>query len=162
MDLPKFQGMLVYTYMKVVLLKNVPGTGQKGDVKNVSDGYARNFLLKKGLAKRATANAVDQIRAQENKRAKQQKQALKDQQRAASALDGAEFVFKEKANEQGHMYAALSPSKLAKEIKKMYDIDVKAKQIMFSEPIKEIGNYTAKILLDHGLEAECSITVTTS
>jgi len=147
--------------MKVVLLQNVPGTGKKGDIKNVSDGYARNFLLKKGLAASASSGVVDQLQAQEKKREKRQKQALKSQQKAASKLDGAELSFEEKTNNIGHMYAALSASKVAKEIKKVYDIEVKVKQIMFSEPIKEVGEYTAKILLDHGLEAECSITVST-
>lgn len=145
--------------MKVILLKNVPGTGKKGEIKNVSDGYARNFLFKKGVAQPATAGLVQKIHASETKQAKKQEKELKTKQKDASRLDGAEISFEEKTSAAGSLYAAISSAKIARELKKRYGVDVQAKHIQIPDPIKEVGEYTITVQLKHGLEAECSVIV---
>lgn len=145
--------------MKVILLKNVPGTGKKGEIKNVSDGYARNFLFKKGFAQPATAGLVQKIHASENKQAKKQEKELKTKQKDASRLDGAEISFEEKTSASGSLYAAISASKIARELKKRYGVDVQGKHIQIPDPIKEVGEYTITVQLKHGLEAECNVIV---
>src|SRR3989338_7864804 len=90
--------------MKVILLQDVPGTGKKGEVKNVADGYARNLLLPKKLAQAATSDALERMKQEELKRKKQSERELKDYQTVASALDGVEVAVKAKGTAEGTLY----------------------------------------------------------
>ncbi len=145
--------------MKVILLKDVPGTGHKGDVKEVADGYARNFLLKKKLAKQATDYGLNNLKLAEAKKKKEMERDLKENQKKASMLDGEAIELKAKVNDKNVLYAAISPSEIAKEIKKELKADVKPEQIKIEKPIKELGEHFVLIEFGHGLEARLSITV---
>jgi len=145
--------------MKVILLKNVPGTGNKGEVKDVADGYARNFLLKKGLAKQATNKGVEDLKTAEIKRKKEMERDLKMNQKKASLLDGEHIELKAKVNDKGVMYAAVSQAEIAKVLKKELKVDVLPNQIKVTKPIKELGEHSVLIEFGHGLEAELNLTV---
>ena len=146
-------------YMKIVLLKTVPGTGKQGEVREVADGFARNFLFKQGLARPATISAVKQVQAQSRKKEKQAESALVEEQEIASKLDGSEIEIFEKVNKEGRLYAAVTPSKIASAAKKEYGVNVRSQQIEVKSPIKECGEHTVRIRLSHGLEAELSVLV---
>lgn len=146
--------------MKVILLSNVKGTGKKGEVKNVSDGYARNFLLKNNLAKVATPDAVLKVQQQDKKQQKDSEAELREVQSMATALDGGLLELVAKANAEGRLFAAIGAKRLAQEIKKVYDIDVKSSQITIPVPVKEAGEHTINISFPHGLEAELTVSVT--
>ncbi len=145
--------------MKVILLVDVKGTGKRGEIKQVADGYANNFLLPKGLARVATSSAVTKLQASETKKVKEQEKQLGEQQSAASKIDGAEIEVLEKVNKEGKLYAAVSANKIATAIKKQFGVDIKSKQINIEQPIKEAGEYKVKIQLGHGLEADLQVTV---
>lgn len=145
--------------MKVILLKDVHGTGKRGDIKNVADGYARNFLLKNKLARPATKDAVSQLEKQDQKRAKANEQELKEFQGAASKLDGAQVEVQAKGSPEGTLYAAIGARKLADAIAKQHGITLKPKQLEISNPIKEIGEHSLKAVFGHGLEAELTALV---
>lgn len=145
--------------MKVILTQDVQGTGKKGEVKNVADGYARNFLLKRGLARAATKEAISRVQASARKKVRNQETELKRLGVAASKLDGAEVELKEKVNKEGRLYAAITANKIAGAIQKQFSIDIANKQIDIKEPIKECGEHTVHIRLDHGLEAELRVIV---
>lgn len=147
--------------MKVILLKDVKGTGKKGEVKNVADGYARNFLFKNNLAHSASTTEMHTLSEQTTKKAKEEEIDLKSQQKAAAKLDGAEIEIKEKTNPEGRLYAAVNALKIASAIKKQLKVDVKEKQIKISEPIKEAGEYDVLAQFSHGLEAEFRVIVET-
>jgi len=148
--------------MKVILLDDVIGTGKKGDVKNVSDGYARNFLLPKGLAKTASADAVAFVQSEEKKRVKEAKSELLDAQRLASQLDGAEVEITAKVSNGGTLYAAVSAQKIADALKQQLKLHVHPAAIKLRTPIKEIGEHTVSVDPGHGLEAELRVIVSSN
>ncbi len=145
--------------MKVILQKDVPGTGKKGEIKEVSDGYCRNFLLPKGLAKLATAGVVDQVAAAEDRAKKQAVQELKQTQALTARIDGGEVEVKGKVSAEGTLYAAVGPKMIAEAIEKQLSTKIDAKQILLKQPIKEVGEFSATVSFPHGLEAELRIIV---
>ena len=148
--------------MKVIFLKDVPGTGSSGGVKTVADGYARNFLLKNKLARVATDKAMQEMKNKEVKSVKKAEQELKKYQKIATKLDGAEIEIIEKTNAGGRLYAALSKAKILKAIKEQLGIELETKQIRLDSPIKEAGDYEVRTRFgfDHGLEVDLRLRVT--
>lgn len=145
--------------MKVILLNDVPGTGKKGEVKNVADGFARNFLLKKAMARPANPKAVSELFALKKKMAKEAEQELKYQQRAANVLDGQLIEVSGKVNEQGKLYAAISGANLCEAVKEKFGITVSANQFSMPEPLKEVREYEIQVTFSHGLEIEMTVNV---
>lgn len=145
--------------MKVILLKDLPGTGKKGEVKEVASGYASNFLLPRNLVKPATGNALADLQAQEQKKVKQMEDELKECQKVAGLIDGGEIEVFEKTNDSGTLYSAVSNQKVAQEIKKQLGGVIKPEQVVFKKPIKGLGEHDVLIKFPHGLEAEVRVTV---
>jgi len=145
--------------MKVILLKDVPGTGKKGDIKMVADGFARNFLFKQNFAEAATEDALLAVKNKEDKKKKQSVTELKNNQELASRLDGVEIEIIAKASGEGTLYAAISGKKIIDEIKKQFGVDIQTKQLVLDQAIKEAGEHQGKIKLGHGLEAEFTVLV---
>lgn len=145
--------------MKVILLQDVPGMGKADAVKDVAEGYARNFLFPKHLAVQASSQAMADLAAHQKKIAKQAERDLEFGQKQAEQMDGLEIFFKEKASDKNLLYSAITPTKLADKLKTMgYTID---KKQVTMEPIKTVGDFAAKIKFPHGLEAEVKIIVST-
>lgn len=145
--------------MKVIFLKDVQGTGKKGEVKEVADGFARNFLLLKGLAKQATQEAVNALKAHEEKLKREMERELKDSQAAASRVDGREITITAKASENGKLYSAIGANKIAEAIQRQLGIIIKPNQIVCGKAIKEYGERTVLIKFPHGLEANLRVIV---
>lgn len=144
--------------MRVILLQDVKDLGKKGDIKNVSDGFARNFLLPKKLVKIATRGAILEL---ENIKKTQETKATKDlkkTQKTVSALDGYELVFKEKQEKIGKLYAALTPTQIASALKKA-GFNVSKNNIKFEESIKELGEYDVYLEFNHNLEAKIKVII---
>ncbi len=146
-------------YMKVILLREVKGTGKKGEIKEVADGYARNFLIKQGLAQPASKQAVASVEKDLAVNQKANELDLKRTQDAVAKLDGQEVAVVEKMNEAGHMYAALSAKTVAAEVKKQLKVNLDTKQVAFASPIKEAGEHLIQIEFPHGLEAEVTVNL---
>ncbi|MBI2990409.1 MAG: 50S ribosomal protein L9 [Candidatus Magasanikbacteria bacterium] len=145
--------------MKVILLQDVPGTGKQGEIKEVSQGFARNFLFKKSMAKLASLAAVSDLHAHIRKKEKEEEADLKTQQKTASKLDGAEIEILEKINDEGRLYASINSQKIANAIDKQLNLSIKPKQVSISSPIKAVGEYTVRVEFEHGLEAELHVNV---
>ncbi len=144
--------------MKVILLEDIQKLGKKFEVKEVADGYARNFLFPKGLAKPATDSALKQLEAEKEVLAQKAEEELKQTEQVVSQLDGQEFEMPAKADEAGKLYGAITQVKLAKFLKDK-GFEVKKNQIVLSETIKETGDYEINLELDHGLEATIKLAV---
>ena len=144
--------------MKVILLKNVEGLGTKGEVKNVADGYARNYLFPKNLAKLATKQALEELAREKELMAQMAEEELKKIQETVSQIDGLEFEVAEKMDESGKLYGAVNELKIAKILQEK-GIEAKKGQIKIHQPIKMAGEYPITIVFDHGLEAEIKIIV---
>lgn len=143
--------------MKVILLQKVAGLGEPEEIKEVADGYARNFLFPNHLAVQASLQAVNELKIRRKKRTKDAEEDLRQQEHLAEELDGLELEIKQKINEQGSLYAAVNSQQITQILNKRgYKID--KKQIVF-ETVKDVGEYKARIKLHHGLEAEVTVVV---
>lgn len=145
--------------MKVILLKDVPGTGKRGEIKQVADGYARNFLLKKQLAEPATDDIIAVLQERNKKQKKNTEKELSVFQKMAERLDGKEVTIAEKTDETGTLYAALSFAKIIQAVKKAHGVSLTEKQLLISSPIKEKGEYAMTVRFGHGIDAELGIIV---
>ena len=144
--------------MKVILLQDVENLGKKWEVKDVSDGYAKNLLLPRGFVKPATPQEVreaEQLRAEEEARAQQE---LEGVEKIASKLDGYEVKIAAPVGDEGQLYAAISPQKISS-VLEAEGFKISHKQIKIAEPIKELGEFAVAIEFDHGLEVEIQVVV---
>ncbi len=135
--------------MQVVLLKDVKGSGKKGDIVNVSDGYARNFLFKQGLAKEATSSSIAENKQQKDAAAYHKSVELQNAKELANVLRTKTIYLKVKAGENGKIFGGITSQEIANELLKER-INLDKKKIVLSSPIKSVGRYTinAKIYPD--------------
>ncbi len=145
--------------MKVILLKDVDKIGKKFEIKEVKDGYARNFLLPQNLAKPATEEAIKWLEMQKEILEKKAEEDLKKIQGVASAIDDQEVVIAVKVGDEEQLFESVNAQKISEKLKEM-GFEVKKSQIELQEPIKEIGEFPVKIKLEHNLEAEIRVIVT--
>jgi len=144
--------------MKIILLQDVDSLGKKYEVKNVSDGHARNFLIPQGLAKPATEAALKWLETQKEILRKKAEEALKQAQDSASSLDGAEVVFPVKVGEDDQLFESVTAQKIADKLKEL-GFEVRKNQIILESPIKTLGEYPIKVKLEHNLEPEIKLMV---
>lgn len=145
--------------MKVILLQDVESLGKKYEVKEVKDGYARNFLLAQKLARAATKQSLKWLSDQKEVIEKEAEDDLKKAQELASRLDGLEVPITIKVGEKGQLFESINSQKIAEKLKEM-GFEVKKSQVRLEEPIKEAGEFSASVNLDHNLEVEIKILVT--
>ncbi len=142
--------------MKVLLVKDVKGLGKDGDVKDVSDGYARNFLLAKNFAIAATTKALrthsEKVSAKERDD-HLEKSVYSD---LAQRLNGTKISFKDKVSEKGVYFASITARRIAQELQKK-KLDVTERMIVLKSPIKEPSRQTVEINLPHGFKASVII-----
>jgi large subunit ribosomal protein L9 len=145
--------------MKVILLEDIENLGKKGEVKDVADGYARNFLIPRELVVLATPKALKKL-AEEKEIAEQKaEQELKAVEEMVSQIDGLEIEISEKVDEEtGKLYGSINEQKIS-QIFKERGFDIKKKQIKIPQPIKEIGEHQVFLNFDHGLEAEIKLII---
>jgi large subunit ribosomal protein L9 len=144
--------------MKVILLENVKGMGKMDDVKDVSDGYARNFLFPNHLAVQASNQGITEVAKRKKRAAGEAESELQQTQHLAEELDGYALGVVARANEHELLYAALTPLKIA-ELLNAQGFKV-AKTNIVTEPLKTVGEHVVKIKLKHGLEANITVVVT--
>ena len=144
--------------MKVILIEDVNGLGKKYEVKNVADGYARNFLIPNNLVKIATENALLWLEAQKEIMEKKTEDDLAKAQKVASKIDGMEIAIPVKLGEKGQLFEKITAVKIAEKLKEE-GIEVEKKQIKLENPIEELGEYSVKIKLEHNLEPEVKVVV---
>ena len=143
--------------MKVILLADVKGTGKKGEIKEVSDGYARNMLIKKGLAKEATAVEVNSLKikqeAEEFHRREEQKRLME----LAGKLKGQTVTCKVKAGEKGKVFGSVTSAEIASCLNDMgFEVD---KKMIQTESIKNVGVYDVEIRLAAGITAKIKLKI---
>ena len=131
--------------MKVILNEDVPRLWHKYDVKNVSDGYARNFLIPRKLVQLAnekTIKTAETLKKQHTQELEVRHDIL---EKNINSLDGIKVSVEEKANEKGHLFSIIHPEEISKILKEKNHIEVPAKLIETEKPIKEIGEHTIKV-----------------
>ena len=144
--------------MKVILKQDVKGTGKKGDLVEVSDGYARNFLLKKGLAEIATASGINEITQRRVAEEYHRAEYIKAQKELASKLQGQEVTVAIKAGENGRVFGSVTTAHIASALSAAgYDID--KKRISLKENIKNVGDFEAEVRLMEGVISKIKVKV---
>jgi len=141
--------------MRVILLKDVENLGKDGELKDVSDGFARNFLFPKNMAEAATDVALQNAEVKKKKKAENAKLELEEAQKLAEQLEGRELYIKIK-EEDGKLFGSVNEKTIAKTFKEE-GLNISPENVKLAEPIKEIGEYEAQINLNHGLEANIRI-----
>ena len=145
--------------MKVVFLEDVKGQGKKGEMKNVSDGYARNYLLPRKLAAEATPDAINAITLKEKAKAAQ---AAKEKQQAeeyAKQLEGVQVVVRAKAGSGGKLFGAVTSESISRALKEQFDMDIEKNKIVQAEPIKSFGTFTVKARLGYEVSGKINVLV---
>lgn len=145
--------------MRVVLLKTVNKLGKEGEIKNVADGYARNFLFTQGLAAPADAKTVTQMEARKKIKEKKQ-QSEKDKYLAIQKkLAGKEVKITAKVSEGGKLFGAVRPEEIISAIHQQLDLEIDPKYIVMEKPIKEVGEHAVVIKFSPQIKAEIKIRV---
>ena len=144
--------------MRVILLQDIEKMGKKYEVKEVKNGYARNFLIPKGLAKPVTKEALKWLELQKELEEKKAEEELKKVQEFASTIDGLEVTIPVKVGEDGQLFESITSQKIFEKLKEL-GFEIKKPQIILAEPIKELGEHPLKIKFEHNLESEIKIIV---
>ena len=146
--------------MKVVLLADVKGSGKKGELVNVSDGYARNFLFPKKLAKEANAQALNELKNAEESKAFKIKQETEAAQASADKINGKSVSILAKAGQGGKLFGSVTAKEIAEAIKKQYGVDVDKLKIDTKGDMKAFGTYECEVKLYSGITATVKAVVT--
>ncbi len=142
--------------MKVILKQDVKGTGKKGDVLDVSDGFAKNFLLKKNLAEVASSTAVNVLNMQKEAAARRRAEEIAAIRETAKKMDKATVTVPIRCGENGKVFGSVTSKEIASQLEGLgYEVD--KKKILLKEPIKQAGEYNVEIRLMEGVA--CKITV---
>ncbi len=143
--------------VKVIFLQNM-GDNKIGDIVNVADGYARNYLLPKKIVELATDDKVKELESKMTKLKKEEEAKVEAAKKIATKLEKEKFELEEEVNDEGHLYGAVTPKEIAELLEtKGYDID--GSNIVMEESIKEPGNYEITTRVGHGVEATIKISV---
>ena len=145
--------------MKVILLQNIKGFGQIGDVKNVSDGYGRNFLLPRKMAKAANENSLKEVESLKAKRIIMIESEKKNALEAVEKLKDLVIEFTRKATKTGKLFAGIDKEDIIKEIKKASGIQLQEEMIGHDEPIKHIGEHLVDLNLSPEVKTQIKVVI---
>ncbi len=146
--------------MKVILTADVKGSGKKGDIVNVSDGYAKNCLLKKNLAVEATPSALNELKQKHSSEQHKHDVAVAEAEKNKAAISGKTVVIRAKAGADGaRLFGSVTSKDIADAIKKEFGIEVDKKKISLSGDIKNFGRYTAEVKFMTGIAASVTVSV---
>ena len=144
--------------MKVILLQDIKALGKKGELAEVSEGYGRNYLLPKKLAKEANAQAMNEYKNAENSKNYKIAAAKAEAEKNKAALEGKILRIQAKGN-NGRLFGSITAKQVAEEVKKQFGIDIDKRKVALDRDIKEFGTYKAEIKLYTGITAALSVQV---
>ena len=145
--------------MKVILLQDVKSLGKKGEIVNVNDGYARNFILPKKLGLEATGKNLNDLKLQKNNEKKVAEENLEAAQAFAKDLETKEIILTLKVGEGGRTFGSVSSKEIAEEVKAQLNLNVDKKKIQLKEAIKTLGTHNVSVKLHPQVTAELKVVV---
>ena len=147
--------------MKVIFLQDVKGKGKKGDVKNVADGYAQNFLIKNGLAKEATNASLSTLAGQKKAEEKHNAELLAQAKELKEFLEKEETVvmIKAKAGEDGRLFGAIPAKQIAEEFNKTFNLSLDRRKFELAAPIRALGFARVPVKLHHDVQATMTVNI---
>lgn len=145
--------------MKVVLLTDVKGHGKKGDVVEASDGYARNFLLPRGLAKEATKGVLNEVKGKNEAVAYHKEQELIAAKETAAKLEGGKVTIKSKAGDNGKLFGKVTNQNVADAIKYQLHVVVDKRKVVIPDGIKTVGSHGVEIKVYPEVSAKITVEI---
>lgn len=145
--------------MKVILLKDIKGTGKKGDIINTSDGHARNFLFPRNLAKPATDGNVSALSHQKKSADKKKAEDLAAAKELAAKIEKIEIVFKTQAGDGGRLFGSITTKDISQKLKKEHKIEIDKKKMVMDGPIKILGTEEIKVKIYPTVTAKLKVKV---
>ena len=145
--------------MKVIFLTDVRGQGKKGEMKEVSVGYARNYLFPRNLATEATADTLNALKLKEKAKAAQAAKEKAKAEEYGKKLAAVRVIVRAKAGSSGKLFGAVTSEAISKALKEQYDMDIEKNKIVQAEPIKSFGSYTVKAKLGYEVNGNINVLV---
>src|ERR671927_216326 len=145
--------------MKIVLMKDVPNLGTAGEVKDVADGYARNYLMPKGFAVLATKGLIKQAQERAEAQRKREFKARTDAEALAQRINGQTVRFTARVGELDRLYGSITNVDIAEKLSSQLGIEVDRRRVELGDPIKRAGVYSVVVNLGHGLEPRINVVV---
>lgn len=145
--------------MKVIYLQDVKGSGKKGEVKNVADGYARNMLIPKGLAVEATPENMNKLEGKQASAQHKTDMEIKAANEAAAKIKGQKLVIKAKAGSNDRLFGSVTAANISEALDSQLGVKVDKKKITLSSDIKNFGSYTATVKLYSGISESVDVEV---
>lgn len=145
--------------MKVILNQDVKGQGKKGDMINVSGGYARNFLLPKGLATEATKSAINEMKGKADAKAYREEKELEAAKELAAKIEAVSVTIESKSGDNGKLFGSITSGDVADALKMQGHIVMDKKKIVLHDPIKSVGEYNLQVKVHAGVSATLKVTV---
>ncbi len=145
--------------MQIILTSDVKALGKKGELVNVSDGYARNFILPKKLGMEATPKNLNDLKLQKAAEEKKQKEILEEAKDLAKKLESIHLELKIKTGEGGRTFGSISSKEIAAELISKHSIDIDKKKLVLADPIKTLGTHTVAAKLHPQVTAELKVKV---
>lgn len=148
--------------MRVVFLEMVPGSGRVGEVKEVADGYARNYLLPRGLAAPATSNYVRQAESKAQAEVKRQTKLDDAARKIMDKLEGQVIKIVARVGEQGRLFGSVTSQDIAKEASNLAGEQIEHQQVLLADPIRQLGEYKVGIRFTRNVETSMSVVIASS
>lgn len=145
--------------MKVLLIKDVKSLGKAGEVKEVKDGYGKNFLIGKGFAKHATAEILEQHKKDEANRARDEANEIASLKQLSAILDKAEIIISKKIGDNGHLFGSITKEEITSALEEQHNIRLDKKHITEKLSIKTVGEHDVDFKLGHGIHATLHVDV---
>lgn len=145
--------------MKIVLLADVRGTGKKGELVEASDGYARNYLFPRKLAKEANTQVMNELKGAEESRQYHVRQETDEARKIAKAIDGKTLKLTAKSGQGGKLFGSITAKEISEELKRTYHFDIDKRKIILNGDIKAYGTYECGLKLYNGVSAKIFVMV---
>lgn len=145
--------------MKVIFNVDVKGQGKKGEMKELSDGYARNYLLPRKLAEEATADNINAMKLRDKAKAAQIAKEKAQAEDYAKQLSAVQVVVKAKAGGAGKLFGAVTSQEISRALKEQFDMDIEKNKIVQAEPIKTFGSFSVKVKLGYEVSGTVNLLV---
>ena len=145
--------------MKVIFNQDVKGKAKKGEMKEVSDGYARNYLIPRGIATEATADNINAMKLQEKAKKAQMEREKAEAKAAADKLSSVQVTIRAKGSSGGKLFGAVTSQEISDALKQQHGIEIEKNKIVQAEPIKSYGAYTIKAKLGYEITGEINVLV---
>ncbi len=145
--------------MKVIFIEDVPNVARAGDIKEVADGYGRNFLIPKKLAAAATTGSIQEAKRQMERRARQRAETEAEMKQVASEIGGKEVIVTAKTGGKEKLYGSVTSEDIAAAIEKAFGVVVDRRKIEIADPIRQVGTYDVNIRLATEIVPSIKVTV---